>query len=93
MSVDIHLSNPLCKGWFSAAIMMSGGGLQRFLAKPLTPEKARAFWEKIVENAGCKSIAELKKADKEVLYRAGIRRARRISSKVCFTPCRFATEK
>ena len=70
MSVDIHLSNPLCKGWFSAAIMMSGGGLQRFLAKPLTPEKTRAFWGKIVENAGVKSIAELKKADKEVLYRA-----------------------
>ena len=92
MSVDIHLSNPLCKGWFSAAIMMSGGGLQRFLAKPLTPEKTRAFWDKIVENAGCKSIAELKKADKEVLYRAWDK-ARKISLKVCFTLCRFTTEK
>ncbi len=70
MSVDIHLSNPLCKGWFSGAIMMSGGGLQRFLAKPLTPEKTRAFWDRIVENAGVKSIAELKETDKEVLYRA-----------------------
>lgn len=70
MSVDIHLSNPLCKGWFSGAIMMSGGGLQRFLAKPLTPEETRAFWDRIVENAGVKSIAELKETDKEVLYRA-----------------------
>ena len=70
MSVDIHLSNPLCKGWFSGAIMMSGGGIQRFAAKPLEPEKTRAFWDKIVENAGVKSIDELKTADKEVLYRA-----------------------
>ena len=64
MSVDIHLSNPLCKGWFSAAIMMSGGGLQRFLAKPLTPEKTRAFWDNINVNAGVKFIAEMNLADK-----------------------------
>ncbi len=70
MSVDIHLSNPLCKGWFSGAVLMSGAGMQRFLAKPLLPEKTRAFWDKIIENAGCKDIFELKAADKEVLYRA-----------------------
>lgn len=73
--------------------MMSGGGLQRFLAKPLTPEKTRAFWDNIIENAGVKSIAELKKRIKRCFIVLGIRRARRISSKVCFTPCRFATEK
>ena len=73
--------------------MMSGGGLQRFLAKPLTPEKTRAFWDNIIENAGVKSIAELKKADKEVLYRAWDKACKEESSKVCFTPCRFATEK
>lgn len=70
MSVDVHISSPLCKGWFSGAIMMSGGGLQRTLARPLTPEKTRGFWDAIIKNAGVKDIFELKNADREVLYRA-----------------------
>lgn len=70
MSVDIHISSPLCKGWFAGAIMMSGGGLQRDVARPLTPEKTREFWDKIIANAGVKNIAELKAASAETLYRA-----------------------
>ena len=60
MSVDIQISNPMCKNWFSGAYMMSGAALQRELLKPLHPEKTRSFWETVIKNAGCSSIKELK---------------------------------
>ena len=58
MSVDIHISNPLVKNQFNGAIMMSGGGLQRFLAKPMLPEKTVPFWDAIMANAKVSSMAE-----------------------------------
>lgn len=70
MSVDILMSSPLCKGWFSGAIMMSGGGIQRDLARPLDREKTREFWDEIIEYADCADIEQLKTVDKEVLWRA-----------------------
>ncbi len=70
MSVDILMSSPLCKNLFQNAIMMSGGGIQREIARPLTPEKTREFWEQIIEYADCGNIYDLKKVDKEVLWRA-----------------------
>lgn len=70
MSVDILMSSPLCKNLFQRAIMMSGGGIQREVARPLSPEKTREFWDEIVEYADCGDIFELKKVDKEVLWRA-----------------------
>ena len=70
MSVDILISSPLCKNWFQGAIMMSGGGIQRDVAKPLDKEKTRAFWDEIIKYADCKNIEQLKEVDKEVLWRA-----------------------
>lgn len=70
MSVDIHLSNPMCRGWFSGAYMMSGAAMQRALLKPLKPEKTRNFWDKIIKNAGLNTIEELKNTDAKTLYYA-----------------------
>lgn len=70
MSVDIQISNPMCKGWFSGAYMMSGAAMQRGLLKPLKPEKTRDFWETVIKNAGVNTIEELKKADEKTLYYA-----------------------
>lgn len=70
MSVDIHTSNPLIKNYISGAIMMNGAGLQRFLLKPLDPEKTVPFWDEIMKNARVNSIDELKQADAKTLYYA-----------------------
>ncbi len=70
MSVDIHISNPLVKNQFKGAIMMSGGGLQRFLAKPMPLEKTVPFWDAIMANAKVSSMAELKQVEPRTLYYA-----------------------
>ena len=70
MSVDILLSSPLCKDYFSQAYLMSGAALQRKILKPLTPEKTRKFWNKVLEIAGCANMAELRSADPKTLYYA-----------------------
>lgn len=70
MSVDIHLSNPLIKDYISGAIMLSGSGLQRFLLKPLMPEKTVSFWNVVMKNAGVDTANQLKTADPQVLYYA-----------------------
>ena len=73
MSVDIHLSNPLLKNKIKGAIMQSGAGLQRCLLKPLSIKKITPFWDKIIENAGVKSINELKNVDAKTLYYAWLK--------------------
>lgn len=70
MSVDIHLSNPLIKDYISGAVLLSGSGLQRFLLKPLTPEKTESFWNTVMKNAGADTIAELKTTDPKTFYYA-----------------------
>ena len=70
MSVDILVSSPLAKGLFSGAVLLSGAGLQRFLLRPKTPEQARGFWEKVCENAGCKTAGDLRALDAKTLYYA-----------------------
>ena len=70
MSVDVHLSNPMCKGWFTGAILMSGAAIQRAVAKPLSPEKTVDFWEKVISNAKVKNMEELRQADEKTLFYA-----------------------
>lgn len=70
MSVDIHLSNPMIKDYISGAIMLSGAGMQRYLLKPLMPEKTVSFWNNIMKNAGVDTIAQLKAVEPRVLYYA-----------------------
>lgn len=70
MSVDIHLSNPLIKSCISGAIMLSGSGLQRFLLKPLTPDKTVSFWNNVMKNAGVSTMHALKEVEPKALYYA-----------------------
>lgn len=70
MSIDIHLSNPMIKDCISGAIMLSGAGIQRFLLKPLVPEKTIPFWNNIMKNAGVDTIAQLRAVEPRVLYYA-----------------------
>lgn len=70
MSVDILLTSPACKEWFKGGIMMSGGALQRAVAKPVKPEKTKAFWDEIIKNAGVNNIEELKSVDEKTLFYA-----------------------
>jgi para-nitrobenzyl esterase len=70
MSVDIQISNPMCKNWFSGAIMMSGCALQRAVMKPLKPEDTIPFWNVVVKNANVKNVNELKNVDEKTLFYA-----------------------
>lgn len=70
MSVDIHLSNPMVKDCISGAVMLSGSGLQRFMCKPLMPEKTASFWNEIIENAGASDMSDLKSIEPKTLYYA-----------------------
>ena len=70
MSVDIQLSNPMCNGWFTGAILMSGTAIQRAVAKPLKPEKTIDFWEKVISNANVKNMEELRRVDEKTLFYA-----------------------
>lgn len=70
MSVDILISSPRCEGYFKRAILMSGAGLQRAVAKPTTPQKTEAFWNTIISNAGVSNMDELKNVDEKTLFYA-----------------------
>lgn len=70
MSVDILISAPELKNVFAGAIMMSGVAIQRSVGKPLKPEKTVNFWDKVVENANCLSMAELRNVDEKTLFYA-----------------------
>ena len=70
MSVDLLISSPLAKGWFSGAVMMSGGGIQRLFARPVTPEKTRAFWDRVISNTGFGDIKDLESVDEKTLFYA-----------------------
>ncbi len=85
MSVDIHLSNPMLKNKFFAAIMLSGEGLQRFLAKPLKPEKTIPFWKEIMANAKVSTMDELKQVDPKTLYYAWLKACESIKLSILYT--------
>lgn len=71
MSVDIQLSNPDIPPMFKGAVLMSGVGMQRFILKPISPEKGgREFWDKVIEKAGVKDIHQLRTVDAQKLYKA-----------------------
>ena len=71
MSVDLIMSSEPVKALgLKGAVLMSGAGIQRAVSKPKAPEKGVKYWEKVMENAGVKSMAELKELPHEELYNA-----------------------
>ncbi|MGN0528121.1 MAG: carboxylesterase family protein [Eubacterium sp.] len=85
MSVDIHLNNPILKGKFKGAIMLSGAGMQRCLLKPLTVEKITPFWDGIMKNAGVKTMDELKSVDAKALYYAWLKACKKSKFSMPYT--------
>ena len=69
MSVQQHCLSPLSKGLFHKAIMSSGGGVNNMLSTPL-PDKRYDFWKKVMYNADCSNVNELRKVSAEVLFKA-----------------------
>lgn len=70
MSVDLLLSTPQLKEiGLHGAVLMSSAGIQRSIVKPKTPEKMRAYWDKVVQYAGKSSIQQLRdECTSEELY-------------------------
>ena len=68
MSVQQHCLSPLSRGWFSRAVMSSGGGVSRMM--PVSkPEKNYPFWKMIMEKCGAATVEEFKKVPVEELFR------------------------
>ena len=91
MSIDIHLSNSMCKNDISGAIMMSGAGLQRFLARPLKPEKTIPFWKEIMKNANVSSMEKLRHIDPKTLYYAWLKACKEMKRSMLYTFCLLYT--
>ena len=69
MSVQYHCLSPMAKGLFQKAVMCSGGGVSSML-KTAELGKNDDFWNKVMINASCNSIDELKKVDVKTYYEA-----------------------
>ncbi len=85
MSVQQHCLSPLSKGLFHRAVMSSGGGVSKMLsASPA--EKNYAFWQKCMEYAGCKTLAEFRVLSPEKLFEAWNQTKKELRNPGCF-PC------
>ena len=69
MSVQQHCLSPLSEGLFHKAIMSSGGGVSKLMA-PARAESKYAFWQAVMEKAGCSNLAEFRAVEPEVLFAA-----------------------
>lgn len=89
MSVDMQLSNPDIEGIFSGAILISGAGLQRFVLKPISPEKeGKEFWEKIAQKAGLSSVEGLRTLEPDKLFTAWEEAQKEVKLAIrCTLPC------
>ena len=81
ISIQYLCLNPANSGLFRRAAMMSGGGMFPKFALPKPAEETRAYWLDFLQEAGCKSLDELKEASLDTLFDAveRIRQKRRDS--------------
>ena len=70
MSVQQLCISPLTDGLFTRAIMHSGGGVSKLMDSKATTEDRYEFWEKVLTEAGCKNLEELRALDVEKLFQA-----------------------
>ena len=69
MSVQQHCLSPLTKGLFQKAVMSSGGGVSKMMSAS-GPEKHYGFWQAVMANCGCKTLAQFRAVSPETLYNA-----------------------
>ena len=72
MSVQQHVLSPLSKGLFQKAVMSSGGGVSKMMSAG-SPEKNYAFWQAVMANCGCKTLAQFREVAPETLYKAWLK--------------------
>ena len=70
MSVQQLCVSPLTNGLFHKAVMSSGGGVSKLLGSKATSEDRYAFWQDVMNRAGCKSLQELRNIEPEKLFTA-----------------------
>lgn len=68
MSVLNLCISPLTDGMFAKAAMDSGGGVHKLMNSNATTKDRFEFWEKVMEEAGCKNVAELRALDAAKLF-------------------------
>ena len=74
MSVDLIMSTDRVRALgLKGAVLMSGAGIQRAVSKPKSPEKGKAYWDEIMQNAGVSSMKELKEIPHKDLYDAWLK--------------------
>ena len=69
MSVQQHCLSPLTKGLFQKAVMSSGGGVSKMMSAA-APEKFYDFWQAVMANCGCKTLAQFREVAPEKLFEA-----------------------
>ncbi len=68
MSVQLHCVSPLSNGLFARAAMNSGGGVSKLMNSNATTKDRFPFWQKVMEDAGCSSVKELRGLEAEKLF-------------------------
>ncbi len=70
MSVQRHCISPLTDGLFQKAVMSSGGGVHPMFDVSDTAENRYAFWQEVMNIAGCSTLAEFRALEPEKLFEA-----------------------
>lgn len=68
MSVLNHCISPLTDGLFAKAVMNSGGGVHKLMNSNATAKDRFVFWQKVMADADCMSLEELRALDAEKLF-------------------------
>ena len=67
MSVQQHCLSPKSAGLFHKAVMSSGGGVSKLMSAA-KPEKNFAFWQAVMDRAGCADLAAFRALPVDQLY-------------------------
>ena len=70
MSVFQHCISPLSEGMYARAVMSSGGGVNPMFNTKDTSENRYAFWQKVMEIAGCDTLESFRQLEAEKLFAA-----------------------
>lgn len=70
MSVLNLCISPLTDGMFSKAVMNSGGGVSKMMNSNATTGDRFTFWEEVMKETGCSSVAELRALEVSKIFAA-----------------------
>ncbi len=70
MSIQTMLLSEKCKGLFSQAILLSGGGKFPFIARPKPVEERRDYWLEVMKECHCETLEEFRKIEPKKIFDA-----------------------